>query len=69
MVDNDYFYKEYDESKINAGCIMSWINKSHVALVTYGDTVTIKYTQHGAIQTKDTVYRLGDVHAEFYKFN
>lgn len=43
---------------------MYWNNTSHVALVTYGDGVTIKYTQHGARQTKDTVYRTED--ATFY---
>lgn len=44
---------------------MYWNNTSHVALVTYGDGSTIKYTQHGASQTKDTVYRNED--ASFYK--
>lgn len=50
---------------VAAGCIMYWNNTSHVALVTYGDGSTIKYTQHGASQTKDTVYRNED--ASFYK--
>lgn len=64
MKNKGYFYKQSDESKVYAGSIMFWNNTSHVALVTYGDTVTIKYTQHGAIQSKDTVYRTED--ASFY---
>ena len=65
MTDKGYFYKETNENVVAAGCIMYWNNTSHVALVTYGDGSTIKYTQHGASQTKDTVYRNED--ASFYK--
>ena len=65
MTDKGYFYKEDDENVIAAGSIMYWNSESHVALVTYGDGSTIKYTQHGASQTKDTVYRSED--ASFYK--
>lgn len=65
MKDKGYFSKESKESKVNAGSIMYWNTKSHVALVTYGDGTTIKYTQHGASQTKDTVYRTEN--ATFYK--
>jgi len=64
MTDKGYFYKQNDESKVYAGSIMYWNNKSHVALVTYGDTVTIKYTQHGANPGADFVYRTED--ASFY---
>lgn len=64
MKDKGYFYKESNENRIFAGSIMYWNNKSHVALVTYGDGSTIKYTQHGAKQTKDTVYRTEN--ATFY---
>lgn len=60
MEDEGYFYEQSDESKVYSGSIMFWNNTSHVALVTYGDTVTIKYTQHGATQSKDTVYRTED---------
>ncbi len=45
MTDKDYFYK-VSTSKVNAGSIMYWTNTSHVALVTYGDGSTIKYSQH-----------------------
>lgn len=65
MTSKGYFYKETNENVISAGCIMYWNSKSHVALVTYGDGSTIKYTQHGASQTKDTVYRSENV--SFYK--
>ncbi|MCI8285493.1 MAG: hypothetical protein HFE90_09580 [Firmicutes bacterium] len=67
MKNKNYFYKQSDKSKVNAGSIMYWNNTSHVALVTYGDTVTIKYTQHGATQSKDTVYR--SENASFYMPN
>lgn len=65
MTNKGYFYKVTNENVVSAGCIMYWNNTSHVALVTYGDGSTIKYTQHGASQTKDTVYR--SENASFYK--
>ena len=46
MVNNGYFVREYDRSNVNAGCIVSWNGFSHVGLITYGDTVTVKYTAH-----------------------
>lgn len=64
MSNKGYFAKESKESKIIAGSIMYWNKTSHVALVTYGDGSTIKYTQHGASQTKDTVYKTEN--ASFY---
>lgn len=68
MTNRGYFALESNESSVSAGCIMNWLNTSHVALVTYGDGTTIKYTQHGAHPSKDTVYRSSDVKAEFYKY-
>lgn len=65
MTSKGYFYKVTNNNVVSAGCIMYWNNKSHVALVTYGDGSVIKYTQHGASQTKDTVYR--DENVSFYK--
>ncbi|MEG1964940.1 MAG: amidase domain-containing protein [Oscillospiraceae bacterium] len=61
MTDKGYFYEQTSESKVYAGSIMSWDAESHVALVTYGDTVTIKYTQHSNVkltekQAKNVVY-------------
>ncbi|KHL91583.1 hypothetical protein QW71_33730 [Paenibacillus sp. IHB B 3415] len=64
MVNKGYFVKQSNESQVGAGSIMYWNTTSHVALVTYGDGSTIKYTQHGASQTKDTVYRTES--ASFY---
>ena len=46
MANKGYFALQTDLSKVYAGCIMSLTSSSHVTLVTYGDTVTIKYTQH-----------------------
>ena len=57
MTGKGYFYKETTLSKIFAGSIMNWTATSHVAFVTYGDTVTIKYAQHGAVNNKDNVYK------------
>lgn len=67
MVDNGFFYLQNDLTKINAGCIMSWVNISHVALVTYGDTHTIKYTAHSDAAT-NAVYQTS-VPANFYMYN
>lgn len=50
MEDQGYFYEQTNERYVNAGSIMYWNNKSHVALVTYGDTETIKYTQHSNVK-------------------
>jgi hypothetical protein len=59
-----YFYKESNTSKVFAGSIMYWNKTSHVALVTYGDGTLVKFAQHGATQSKDTVYR--NQNASFY---
>ena len=67
MIDNGYFYLQNDLTKINAGCIMSWVNISHVALVTYGDTHTIKYTAHS--QPAENVVYSTSVPANFYMYN
>lgn len=64
MTDKGYFYLESNESKVFAGSIMYWNSESHVALVTYGDSVTIKFTEQGAQRRKDVVYRTED--ASFY---
>lgn len=69
MVNKGYFYEQADESMVFAGSIMYWNNASHVALVTSGDTVTIKYTQHSNIQLEEDeainiVYE--DENATFY---
>lgn len=65
MSNKGYFAKESKLSKVIAGSIMYWNKTSHVALVTYSDGSTIKYTQHGASQTKDTVYKTEN--ASFYR--
>jgi hypothetical protein len=52
-----YFRKEPLVAKVFAGCVMYWNKSSHVALVTYGGGSMIKFAQHGATQSKDTVYR------------
>ena len=69
MEDQGYFYEQTNERYVNAGSIMYWNNKSHVALVTYGDTETIKYTQHSNVKlsassSKNIVYETED--ASFY---
>lgn len=46
MVNRGLFYREPNRSKVAAGAIASRNDKSHVYLVTYGDTVTIKVTAH-----------------------
>ena len=46
MTGKSYFYYQSNVSSVFAGSFMYWTNKSHVAFVTTGDTVTIKYAQH-----------------------
>lgn len=72
MVSQGYFYEQTNENRVNAGSIMYWNTSSHVALVTYGDTVTIKYTQHSNYKlpesvAKNIVYESED--AKFYMPN
>jgi len=55
MVSQGYFYEQTNENRVNAGSIMYWNSSSHVALVTYGDTVTIKYTQHSNYKLPESV--------------
>jgi hypothetical protein len=57
MTGKGYFYLESSYTKVIAGSILYWTTTSHVALITYGDTVTIKYAQHGSNNNKDNVYR------------
>lgn len=71
MVDKEYFYEQSDESKVYAGSIMYWNDESHVALVTYGDTVKIKYSQHSNVKLSEkkavnVLYESDDVSATFY---
>jgi len=71
MVDKEYFYEQSDESKVYAGSIMYWNDESHVALVTYGDTVKIKYSQHSNVKLSEkkavnVLYESDEVSATFY---
>ncbi|MDR1642563.1 MAG: amidase domain-containing protein [Clostridiales bacterium] len=52
-----YFRKEPLAARVFAGSILYWNKSSHVALVTHGDGIIIKFAQHGATQSKDTVLR------------
>jgi len=46
MLNKGYFSRQYDINKVYAGCILYRTDTSHVALVTYGDGTTVKYTEH-----------------------
>lgn len=41
-----YFYQEKFRGKVEPGSIVYWTDASHVGLITYQDTVTMKYTAH-----------------------
>lgn len=41
-----FFYQEKFRGKVEPGSIVYWTDASHVALITYQDTVTMKYTAH-----------------------
>lgn len=72
MVNTKGYFAQTTASAANAGCIMYWTNTSHVALVTYGDTATVKYTQHSnktlsSTASTNVVYDSSEVSAYFYK--
>lgn len=46
MTNKGYFYKEPYRSRVCIASIIYWNNKSHVGLITYSDTVTLKYSAH-----------------------
>ena len=46
MTEKNYFYYQPQKNLVQVGAIMYWNRTSHVALVTYSDGVTLKYSQH-----------------------
>ncbi len=50
VVGKGYFALQSTFSKVAAGAILSRTDTSHVALVTYGDGTTVKYTEHSNVK-------------------
>lgn len=46
MTGRGYFYRQRDRSRVFTGSIVYWNTFSHVGLITFSDTVTLKYTAH-----------------------
>lgn len=67
FVDKGYLYS-ISEDKVEKGCIMSWNLKSHVAIVTYFDGTTIKYSQHSNATQTSTYHTYTSQDVTFYKF-
>lgn len=55
--------------EVDRGAIMFWNNKSHVAIVTYFDGSTIKYSQHSNIKMSNVYHTYNSsMDITFYKF-
>lgn len=67
MVDNGYFYREYNRSSVGAGAIVSWRSYSHVGLITYGDSVTIKFSAHTDAKRNEVLPSSANV--DYYMYN
>lgn len=46
LVDNDLFFKSYDESDAFAGSVIRWTSGSHVGLVDQNDTIIMTFCAH-----------------------
>lgn len=58
MLNKGYFSRQNNISKVYSGSILYRTDTSHVALVTYGDGTTVKYTEHSnyPVTRKNIVY-------------
>lgn len=56
-------------SSVSIGCIMYWNDCSHVAIVTYYDGSTIKYSQHSNVKKDSTYYTYTTEDVTFFQFN
>ncbi|WP_430110432.1 amidase domain-containing protein [Paenibacillus sp. B1-33] len=66
MLNKGYFSRQNNISKVYSGSILYRTDTSHVALVTYGDGTTVKYTEHSnyPVTRKNIVYT--GTRANFY---
>lgn len=70
FLDKGYIF-EVPVSSVSIGCIMYWngANDSHVAIVTYYDGSTIKYSQHSNVKKDSTYYTYTTEDVTFFLFN
>lgn len=68
FLDKGYIF-EVSVSSVSVGCIMYWNDHSHVAMVTYYDGSTIKYSQHSSAKKDSTYYTYTTEDVTFFQFN
>lgn len=69
MAEDHNYFSVCSKSQVNTGCIMSWNNTSHVALVTLCDGSTIQYSQHSSTKKDNVYYVYKNESVTFYKSN
>lgn len=65
---NKGFIRSIDSSDVSKGCLMYWNTSSHVAIVTYCDGSTIKYSHHSNKKKDSVYYTYNSENVTFYKF-
>lgn len=63
------YISEVPVSSVSIGCIMYWNGHSHVAMVTYYDGSTIKYSDHSNVKKDSTYHTYTTEDVTFYQFN
>ncbi|MCM1327386.1 MAG: amidase domain-containing protein [Bacteroidales bacterium] len=66
---NKGYISEVPVSSVSIGCIMYWNDHSHVAMVTYYDGNTIKYSDHSNVKKDSTYHTYTTEDVTFYQFN
>ncbi|MCM1186072.1 MAG: amidase domain-containing protein [Lachnoclostridium sp.] len=66
---NKGYISEVPVSSVSIGCIMYWNDHSHVAIVTYYDGDTIKYSDHSNVKKDSTYHTYTTEDVTFYQFN
>ncbi len=66
MISKGYFFEQMHENLVSAGAIMASNKSSHVALITYGDGTTIKYTDHSSKRKYKNQYVYDNQDVTFY---
>ncbi|MCM1186995.1 MAG: amidase domain-containing protein [Lachnoclostridium sp.] len=66
---NKGYISEVPSSAVGTGCLMSWNNKSHIAMVTYCDGRTIKYSDHSDTKKDSAYHTYTTEDVKFYQFN
>jgi len=65
---NKGYIRSVSQANVSKGCIMYWNTTSHVAIVTYCDGSTIKYSHHSSSKKSNVYYEYKSEDVTFYKF-